>query len=279
MKNIIMYKQGENSYVNWILKRIRKNLNFISIAEGPTGIGKSWAMLSFAYKLDKDFSINQVGFGFREVMDIINAPWFKCKRVKIILFDEAQVDIGNRQWQSLINKLFNYLMSTFRHQNIIFLMTSPYSDFIDSATMKLVHCKFEVKGHSEKTNKTLVRPKLLQYNSNKKMFYNHSLFVLRDGILNKLKQFYISKPPEHLIEEYEDKKKEFTDLLNQKILSQLQGVDNKDKKVLTEFQKQIMELIGKGLTPKQIAEETGKNVAQIYDNMGFIRRKGWEIKK
>jgi len=48
MKNIIKYKEGEKSWILWIKKRIKNNLNFLAIAEGPTGIGKSWALLSIA---------------------------------------------------------------------------------------------------------------------------------------------------------------------------------------------------------------------------------------
>jgi len=40
MKNMVMYKKGEDSWVRYIKARINSNLNFIAIAEGSTGIGK-----------------------------------------------------------------------------------------------------------------------------------------------------------------------------------------------------------------------------------------------
>jgi len=179
MKNMIMYKKGESSWVRWIKKRITHNLNFVSLAQGPTGIGKSWAMLKLAYDIDSTFTIDQVAFDFKGVMEIINAEWFKKKKWKIIIFDEAQTSISNRQWQSKANKLMNYLLSTFRHQNIIFLFTSPYSDFLDSQSMKLLHCVFDCKGWNKKTKKSTMRPKLLQYNSKMKKFYEHSLYAIK----------------------------------------------------------------------------------------------------
>jgi len=36
MRNIIKYKKGEHSWITWIKKRIKENLNFLAIAEGPT---------------------------------------------------------------------------------------------------------------------------------------------------------------------------------------------------------------------------------------------------
>lgn len=216
-----MYKRGEESWVTYIKSRIKQNLNFMAIAEGPTGVGKSWSMLSMAYMIDPDFTVDQVAFSFRDVMEIIVDPEFQKKKWKVIIFDEAQTDINNRAWQSLSNKLMLYLTSTFRHQNIIFLMTSPYSDFMDSATMKLVHCKFIMKGVNRKTQKSNCRPKLQQYNGKMKKFYEHSLVVSSQKGTIKITNWGIPKPPKHLIDLYEQKKTDFTSNLNLDIKRQL----------------------------------------------------------
>lgn len=229
MKNMVMFKKDENAWVTYIKSRIKSNLNFIAIAEGSTGIGKSWAMLSLANQIDPDFSISQVAFSFQEVMEILNADWFKKKKWKIIFFDEPQTDISNRAWQSLTNRLLNYLVSTFRHQNVILLFATPYADFIDSQTQKLLHCKFVVKGHSRKTKLTVVRPKLQQYNSQMKKYYNHSLMVSSKQGVFKMTHLLLEKPPKKIIDPYEEKKKEFTSNLNREILEQLNRVKEKNK--------------------------------------------------
>jgi hypothetical protein len=227
-----MYKQGEHSWVRYIKMRIKSNLNFLALAEGSVGAGKSWAMLSVAYLIDQTFDIRQVAFSFKEVMHIINADWFKKKKWKIIVFDEPQISISNRQWQSLTNRLFNFLLSTFRHQNVILLFATPYADFIDVASQKLLHCKFEVKGHSTKTNLTTIRPKLLQYNSRMKKFYEHSLYVThkgKSGASTKLVKWNVPRPPQHLIDPYEEKKSAFTHSLNKDIEGQLDTMETKQK--------------------------------------------------
>jgi len=119
MMNLVMWKEGEDSVSRWIKKRINQNLNLNALAIGETGIGKTYVMLSVAYNLDPNFSINQVAFNFRDVMNIINSDWFNKLKYKIILFDEVQVSFNSRTWQSLTNKLMNLLMSTYRHQNVI----------------------------------------------------------------------------------------------------------------------------------------------------------------
>lgn len=194
--------------------------------------GKSWGMLSIAYLIDPTFEPRQIAFSFREVMKIINSVWFQKKKWKIILFDEPQTSISNRQWQSLTNRLFNFLLSTFRHQNVILLFATPYADFIDVASQKLLHCKFEVKGHSVKTNLTTIRPKLLQYNSRMKKFYEHSLYVMHKGKAGgstKLVKWNVPKPPQHLIDPYEEKKSAFTHSLNKDIEGQLDTMETKQR--------------------------------------------------
>lgn len=289
---MIMYRIGEESWVSYIKSRIRQNLNFMAIAEGPTGVGKSWSTLSIAYMIDPDFVVDQVAFSFRDVMNIIVDPEFQKKKWKVIIFDEAQTDINNRTWQSLSNKLMLYLTSTFRHQNIIFLMTSPYSDFMDSATMKLIHCKFVMKGVNRKTSKSNCRPKLQQYNGKMKKFYEHSLVVSSKKGTIKITNWGIPKPPKHLIDLYEQKKTEFTTQLNLDIKRQLDEAfekakskrrvdaipdELKDLKPLTDVQKTTKKLIEEHQNMDKVAEILAVKVSSVYKNRMAIKKKGYII--
>lgn len=293
MRNIILYKSGEQSWIAWIKKRIKNNLNFLAIAEGEVGIGKSWGLIRIAYDIDNSFEPRQVAFNFKEVMDILNSDWFNDKEWKIIIFDEAQTSISNRSWQSLTNKLMNYLLSTFRHRNIILLFTSPYTDFLDSQTLKLIHCKFEVRGHNSKTEKTRIRPKLLQYNSKLKKFYEHSLFVLRDGKMHKLVYWFVNKPPQHLIIPYEEAKIRFTTQLNKDITQELENLEaNKNKSVgkgelnPDSMQPDVWEIAKRGYKRiEDIRQELSKkrnkqvNLGQLGANIMSMRQKGWDIRQ
>ena len=280
MKNVIMFKEGQDSFILWVKKRIKNNLNFIGLLSGETGVGKSYNGLSMAYKLDLEFSISQVSFTLLETMKILNSDWFKKKKLKVVLFDEAQVEISNRDWQSRINKLMNFLLSTFRHQNIIFIFTTPFEDDIDVKTRKLLHCIFECKGWDSKTKLSLVRPKLQQYNPKMKKFYSHSLYVLKDKKMNKLVDWYLTKPPQHLIEEYEAKKTAFTSKLNLDIMNELQKADDKKntdyKKPLTEKQLQVMELLAEhNGNFKEVVDILKTSHVSVYQHHDLARKKGY----
>ena len=283
MKNMIKKKPGEASWVTWIKKRIDNNLNFLAITTGPTGSSKSYTDLSIAYQLDPEFDANlQIAFSFKELMQIINkfngvdkdyldeepaldsedeetviSPTPKTiiplhkRSYKVALFEEVQTAVNRREWQSKINKMFLYLMSTFRHQNIIVLFNAPYSDYFDSSVMKLIHAKFECQGWSKRTNKSYVRPKALQYNDKLSKFYEHNLIVIDKGKAHKFAgNWAVPKPPVHITVPYEIRKTEFTNKMNADMLSELDN-DEKGKKEqvidkrksLTAKQKEIMEIL------------------------------------
>jgi hypothetical protein len=73
MKEMIKKIKGEASWVTYIKKRVRNNLNFLSITTGGPGKGKSYSDLSIAYQIDPEFDPKyQVAFGFYDLMRIIN---------------------------------------------------------------------------------------------------------------------------------------------------------------------------------------------------------------
>jgi hypothetical protein len=289
MKNLIMYKQGESSWINWIKKRIAHNLNFISLFQGPTGVGKTWSAISMAEMIDKDFSVDQVVFDFKELMDVINADWFKEKKWKIIIFDEPQATISNRSWQSLTNKLMNYLLSTFRHQNIILIFCCPYVDFLDSQSMKLLHCIFECVGVNKKKKLSRIRPKIQQYNSYIKKNFYHPLHVIKNKKTYPLRDWYLPKPSKEIIIKYEDKKTTFTSKLNEGIKKNLdeltnksdrheEELDNGNRKPLTPKQGEAMEAIA-NYQYKGAQERLGITLGTLHQHKKGAEKKGYSLEE
>jgi hypothetical protein len=240
MKNLIMHKKGEDPYILWIKKRIRLNLNFLSITTGTGGNGKSWFDLAIAEKIDPAFNPEkQIAFTFTEFMNSLNGcngddEELKKKKYKVIMFDEIQISISKREWQSRINKLFNYITSTFRHQNIIVLINSPFADFIDSNTMKLLHAKIETRGWRKSDNKSAARFKILQYNDKLSKMYEHSLYLIKGkGVLKLDGSWILDRPSKRTIDVYERRKTEFTQRLNKNItkeIAEIEGGINEEEK-------------------------------------------------
>jgi len=295
MENLILYKKGESSWVRWIKKRIRNNLNLNALFTGPTGIGKSFNAIEVALELDPEFDVTkQVSFSFPGLMRIINQFNNKTdsnlhkKKYKVVIFDEAQTSTNRRDWQSKVNKFLNHLLSTYRHQNIITLFTSPYEDFLDSAALKLFHVKFECKGWSKKTMKSRMTPKLYQYNAQRSKMYEHPLYVIRDGGTSPLRNWSVDCPPKEVTDLYEKEKFKFTNALNLKITQELEAMAEAEnqtpgKEPLNPLSCQPniwKETSENGWeSNRQLAKKMNINLGQLGQNIMWMRGKGWDIRE
>lgn len=224
----VVKKEGEYSWIRYTHQRIEKNKNALYTISGPTGSGKSWSALMMCLLNDPSFTAKRCVFTAKELMNLINSD--ELRKGSAVMFDEAGIEMNSRTWNSITNKMLNYLIQTFRHRNIILIFTSPYLDFIDSATRKLFHAEFETL-YINPVNKTCsLKPKLLQYNSERRKFYRKYLRVRGNGHgYIPLKRWSIPKPPMELVNAYEIKKGEFTRKLNERIVADLEKVDVKKR--------------------------------------------------
>jgi hypothetical protein len=243
----------EYSMIRYIHRRIKNNKNFLCTITGPTGSGKSWTGLSIAELLDPDFDSTRVVFKARELMKLINEG--NLKPGSVILWDEAGIDLSNRNWQSVTNKLLNALLQTFRHKNFILFFTVPYHDFIDSSTRKLFHADFQTQKINKNQEVVIIKPKLLQYNSNLGKWYRKYLKVSQNGSIVKVRKWAVPKPSDKLIQDYENRKNQFTHILNTDIDIQLLKLDGGEKK---QAEKEGVNLICRNPTCANIWTYTGK---------------------
>jgi hypothetical protein len=266
--------------IRYIRKRITLNKNFIGMITGQTGSGKSYTSMSIAEMLNEDFNISRLVFKGKDLMRIINLGEHHYRKGVVIVWDEAGIDLSNRNWYSITNKVLSFLVQTFRHKNFILLFTVPYADFVDTATKKLFHAEFETCGIDTGKQTVALKPKFLQYNSDKKKWYRKYLKVKVKGSGKRIKirRWNVPKPSQTLIDEYEKKKNSFTGTLNKEIeiaLQQLEGSDTgkiSKKKYLTEQQRIIVELWKMGITDKKLVADSlgiarnniGKSYADLF---------------
>ncbi len=277
--------ESEYSWINYIKKRIKNNKNFICILSGPTGSGKSWSALAIAEMLNKDFTVERVVFRGKELMRLVNSENLKKKTGVVIVFDEAGIDLSSRNWQSVTNRMLNFLIQTFRHRNFVLLFTAPYGDFLDLATRKLFHAEFQTVGINKAKKTVTLKPKLQQYNSAKGKWYTPFLKAVKPEIgMVKVKRWAVPKPSKELIEEYEKKKQKFTNSLNKEIEDTLENLDSggKARKRLTDRQELILECWKQGFTNQsKIAEiisdkeKTRVENSTISVNERYMRGKGY----
>lgn len=250
------------TWITYIQNRIRRNKNFICPIIGKTGSGKSWSALAIAEMLEEDFNVDSCIFRSFELMELMETIPPE-KKGKVIIWDEAGIDLSSRSWQSKINQMMNFYLQTFRHRNIILLFTVPYTSFLDTQTRKLLHATFEtVKIHNDKAQVEL-KPKYLQYNPALDKTYEHYLVRELKGRWSQCRRWMIPKPSKALIEAYEEKKLNFTSELYNKIKHDLKKQYNKDAI--------NYDLLFKGNNDRQILECLQKrmSITETADYLGL----------
>ena len=275
----LLGKPKEFYWVSYIRQRIRKNKNFLCFISGQTGSGKSWSSLSIGELVDPNFSISRVVFDGVSLMDLINSG--TLSKGSVIVFEEAGVGLGNRNWQSITNKMLNFLVQTFRHKNFVLIMNSPFMDFVDSATRKLFHAEMTTCGINIKKKTCKLKPQLLQYNSRLKKWYYHRLKVIRAEGAVPIQFWNVPKPSDDLIKAYEQKKTEFTAKLNKRIYDELlqeQNKGQKDKSSLTDIQQDTLSMLQEGLNVPRIAEARGRHPSVIFAALKSLKSKGFAFK-
>lgn len=229
----LVKEKGKHKYfwINYINQRIRKNKNFLFIISGPTGSGKSWSGLAIGEMLNEDFGVGKVIFRGKELMALVNSDKLKKKKGIFILWDEAGIDLSNRNWQQTANRMINFLMQTFRNRCFVLCFTAPYSDFIDKATRKLFHGEFKTISIDHNKRKVKTKPFLIQYNARSGKFYYKYLRVAtqKEGVV-PIVEWNIPAPSKELIKNYETKKEGFTGELNKMIEVELNKEDIKPER-------------------------------------------------
>ena len=191
----------------WLWNRInRQNKNLIIVITGSTGSGKSFSALRLAELLDPSFNVGRVCFTPREVLAVLNSG---LKKGNFFIIDEAGVTLPSRDFMSFANKALDFVLQTFRRENLGCILCLPTMSMLDLQARQLTHVLIETKEIMPKLSKVKVRVFMLTTNSRTgKVYYKYPKVMTPQGIRYTIDEVLIGKPSEQLIEAYEEKKKE-----------------------------------------------------------------------
>lgn len=283
--NVVRAVKGEKAWVTYAKHRVRDNQNFVAVITGETGSGKSYSALSYCLQIDPNFDPEkQVVFYFKDLMRLINDDEFHKKEYKIIMWDEIQIEMSNRKWQSKLNQSIIQLLSTFRAQNIILLMTAPNKSMLDAQVKKLLHAEIKCKGFIKKTNLCKLMPRYCQYNPDKDRVYPHKLMHNHKGVgYIPVDVWYIGKAPKDVLKVYEDKKGRFNKELNRKIEVNIEATNskvnpNQNNKEEDNWIENVIKFKGNGLKLKKLypnikyttLKRDARDIMQDYNNGGDV---------
>ncbi len=288
-------KNKKHSWCRWMNARVmRKNNNNLISFIGKTGSGKTWTAISTAEIMSKmsgvPFTADNIVFNLTDLMKLINGG--ELKRGSTIIFDEPQASISSKDFQSVANKVFNLLVTTFRHKNFSLFFCTPFESLLDKSTRRLFHGRFETLSINTNNNTCRLKPRYIEYSDFKATPYIKQMIISfknEEGNNNHEKLFYwdVPKPSHDLIVAYEEKKKAFTDNLNKNIMQSLEKFDNSGKsmtskfeepqrKPLTESQERVMKCICCH-TFKEAEVILGITAGAIHQNKALAMKKGYTL--
>jgi len=301
---IVMYKGKAkiNSWARWLSNRtMKKNQNNLVSIIGKTGSGKTLSAISICEMMTKidrvPFGIDNIVFDLRSLMDLINCG--KLKKGSKIIFDEPQVSISARDFQQEANKIFNYLLSTFRHKNFTLFFCTPFESLLDKNTRKLFHARFETMSIDRKKQTCRLKPRYIEYSDYKAEPYRKQMIISfkNEGEKRKSRKIFywdVKRPSKELEDLYEEKKLDFTTKLNLKISERLRKFEDSGKsmtseakeddnrKPLTEKQREAMITLAniqEGNKTERTAEILGIKISSVSKRRLGAEKKGYRVEE
>lgn len=174
-----------------------KNTLLIFYADGERGVGKSYMALRYAEKLDPAFSLDRVVFTVEDFLEKVIEMGEEEPSPRIIVFDDAGVEVDSREYNSRSNLAVRHVAETFRQDLISVFFTVPSLSMIDSSTKEMADAVIKVIDHG------LGRAYRFIYDPFNKKWRTPFLFWVGDPDNPELR---VKLPSKELTEAYERKK-------------------------------------------------------------------------
>lgn len=121
--------------VDIVRERLNHNQNALIVFTGETGSGKSLSAIEFARLIDPKFTVDQIVFTTRDFLRMMKV----LDKRRVLLFDEAGVDLDARRSQTKKNVFFSNILKTFRYLQIPTIFTLPNLAMLDKNARRLFH--------------------------------------------------------------------------------------------------------------------------------------------
>jgi len=208
--------------------RLSRNQNLLVVFTGQTGTGKSLSALEFAHLIDPTFTADQVVFTVKEFMSLLKI----LSPGKVILFDEAGVDLDSRRSSSKRNVFFSNIMKTFRYLQIPTIFTLPNLAMLDKNARRLFHLWVKTREIDYRKNICWSSMYLISADDDWNDLISRSLPRVHDSVTHekrKIVRVGFRKPPQDLLEAYEAKKNKYVIQMLEEMEDGLKNVEDSEK--------------------------------------------------
>lgn len=223
-------------YLRHIWMRVHKNhYNFLAIITGKHRTGKSLSALSFAHALDKTFFDNMEDRVVYYANDFLKQiEELRRKRIVggCIVFDEAGIGYGSRDWYQESNKAVGGAMQIVgRYQPIVFFVSQDVK-LIDSQIRKYFHGFYEMSRMGNEYS--MCRPYgVSQDKKSGKIYHLYSRYNFPNGDAQGAKLRFcgirLKRPPKELEKRYEEHSKVFKEYILKQMMEKTETLEGEKR--------------------------------------------------
>jgi DNA-binding CsgD family transcriptional regulator len=280
---------------SWFKNRIAKNQNALIAITGPTGSSKTYDALTTAenwydYNFHKEeFPIDNVCFSLGAIAKRITSlhKENKLRKGELFILEEAGTNFGNLDFQNKLNKMFNYILQSFRSMNLIVLITLPVLTMLNKSARLLIHANFVTVSIDMKKQIAKVKPYFHQLNQHSgKSYWKYPRVKIGSSKVLRLERILFRKPSQRLIDLYEVNKKKYVFELTESLANEAENDDREkmlkvamERRGLSNQECRIIDMLTQGLTREEIAEKMGCGLGNIKERIRNARKKGYDIDK
>ncbi len=213
---------------NYLLDKIKERLwkfnqNWLAAFLGGSGTGKSFSAIGVADYIDPNFTIDNVFFDIKSLLEAISEK--KIVKGSCAILDEAGISFSSREAMTKKNRQLSFLFQSMRYMNFGLIMTVPNLQLIDKHGRDLLHMTFRTLNINREEEFVHAKVRVIDFDPIKAEAYPKPPRIPSEGIQKIAEDMHIYKPRQELVDAYEIRKKAFGDAIPKMALN----IEKKEK--------------------------------------------------
>lgn len=217
-----------------------QNKNALILMAGETGSGKSVSALAIAHDIDPSLNLENLEDRIAKSAEEFLVKTSAMSKGQAIIWDEAGIGLSSAEWWERANILVNYVLQTFRHENIVVIFTAPSMKDLDSKARTRFHYFAQPMGIDFKDQICKLKLRRWEHNPEMGKTYSKRLTKKHDKIKLTLEYLEIPIIPAEIMDKYESIMKPWKSNVKADALAELTDVKAKVGQTDREIVEQIV---------------------------------------
>lgn len=228
----------------------RQNKNVLILFSGESGSGKSITSGTICHEVDSTFSFSTLRSRVAKSAQEFFAFSDGITKGMMMMWDDAGIGLSASKWWEIANILTDFVLQTFRHENIGVIFTAPSMKDMDSKARRKFQYYMEVEGIDYKNRVARVKVRRWEHNAETGKTYSKRLTQKHGNITLVLQYVEVPMMPDDVFNEYEAIIKPWKESIKENAQAQLAELTKDSTLTDQDIVKKIMDEGMKDITSK-----------------------------